>query len=78
MTYLTTLDQAAVHLINARAQFFLWDQRHRRGNSGWFTIADVFAIFEQRPPFVPFIAALCDLLKTGKVEGDALGRVRLA
>lgn len=77
MTYLTTIDQAAAHVIHARAHFFLFEER-RRGNHGWFTIGDIFAIFEQRPPFIPFVAALCDLLATGNVEGNALGQVRLA
>ena len=36
MICLTIADQDTVHQLHARAQWFLWDQRHRRGNAGWF------------------------------------------
>ena len=78
MTYLTVIDQAAVHIIHARAQWFLWDQRHRRGNSGWFTVADIADDFGERPPFIPLILALKDFAATGNLEGNEEGRVRHA
>lgn len=75
MAYLTTIDQAAVNIIHARAQWFLWDQRHRRGNDNWFTVEQIADDFGKRPPLIPLILALKDLSATGSIERDD-GRVR--
>jgi hypothetical protein len=76
MTYLTPADRGVIDIVHARAQFFLWEQRHRRGNDDWFTIGDVFAIFEQRPPLTPFVLALKELAQTGSIEANVEGQVR--
>jgi hypothetical protein len=76
MTYLTITDQAAVHIIHARVQYHLWDERQRRGNDRWFTVEEIADMFGKRPPLIPLILALKDLAASGSVEGDHEGRVR--
>ena len=76
MPHLAIIDQAAVHVLHARAQWFLWDQRHRQGNSGWFTVADIIADMGQRPPTIPMLVALHDMAEAGHMERDGEGRVR--
>ena len=76
MTYLTTIDQAAVNVIHARVQYHLWDERKRRGNDRWFTVVEIADMFGQRPPLVPFLLALRDFAATGDLEADDEGRVR--
>jgi hypothetical protein len=78
MTYLTPIDQATAELIYVSAQCFLLEQRHCRGNDGWFTVEDIAADFGQRPPLVPFILAMKELAGTGNLELDGEGRVRHA
>jgi hypothetical protein len=76
MPKLTIIDQAALHYLHARAKWFLWDQRHRKGNSGWFTVADIMSDLPKRPPAIPLLVALDDLAEAGHVENDGEGRLR--
>jgi hypothetical protein len=78
MICLTTADHDIVHQLHARAQWFLWDQRHRRGNAGWFTVEEIAADFGERPPLIPLLHALRDFGATGQLESDGKGRVRHA
>ena len=75
MSYLTTIDQAAVNVIHARVQYHLWDERKRRGNDRWFTVAEIADMFGKHPPLVPLIVALAQLAAMGSIERDD-GRVR--
>ena len=74
----TIMDRAILDMLHARAQFILWEQRHCRGNSGWFTAEEIADHFGERPPTIPLIFALKGLAAAGALEYDGEDRVRHA
>lgn len=71
----TRLELDLIDLMATNIGAFLLLER-RRGNEGWFTVADIADHVGPRPPLIPFIRALKDVAATGYVEGDDEGRVR--
>ena len=74
----TIIDRAILDMLHARAQFILWDQRHRRGNLDWFTADEIADHFGERPPTIPLSFALKALAAAGVLEYDGEHRVRHA
>lgn len=74
----TIIDRAILDMLHARAQFILWDQRHRQGNLDWFTAEEIADHFDDRPPTIPLIFALKALAAAGALEHDGEDRVRHA
>ena len=67
MTIIIT-NEATIDIIYARTKFFLWFQRHRQGNEGWFTLADIAAHFSQPPPKGAVALALLNIEAGGELE----------
>lgn len=75
-TLLTSTELAIVGMIATSVEAMLLMERVA-GNSRWFSVEDIYH-GEQRPPLIPFLAAMTELAATGNIEGDVEGRMRHA